>query len=366
MKLSYSKQMKAVIIALTLCLLAIFGLRAQTTDNRYSVSGSVRLFVDVRGQAPEEVPTRLLTTHNGRRVFCVVGTGTSGLNTVSDSSGNFTIPGFAPGRYILYLFDIATEVSTEVTVTDHDITGVELIIRTEYITNASRARLGIKNNYISLIGNVYGREAHRYFKRKYNLRLDLGGPGDLVWSGEEWGSKLHNRVIYDYLDRKYGNRWRNDLISRKDVFIQSLNEWIKERESIDSLRYLTTIPGAAGIEDRLIDPDGPVAFSQDEILFRKVVSYDRDAAWPLIAMLNETATTGITAAPFPYEYTVGDVAYLALQQIIPDIPTMKLLGIKDHDPADGYWPYWRKLNENPRNRRKFRRAVERWYDRYEK
>lgn len=56
MKLSYSKQMKAVIIALTLCLLAISGLRAQTTDNRYSVSGSVRLFVDVRGQAPEEVP----------------------------------------------------------------------------------------------------------------------------------------------------------------------------------------------------------------------------------------------------------------------------------------------------------------------
>ncbi len=60
-------------------------------------------------------------------------------------------------------------------------------------------------------------------------------------------------------------------------------------------------------------------------------------------------------------YTVADVAYVALQEIIADIPTFDLLGVP-YSEMYGYNVYWWHVRESRRNRRNFRRAVRGWYE----
>ena len=64
---------------------------------------------------------------------------------------------------------------------------------------------------------------------------------------------------------------------------------------------------------------------------------------------------------FSGEYTVADVAYSAIREIIIDIPTFKLLGIR-FNKVCGYCSYWEYVRESEKNREKFQKAVRKWYE----
>lgn len=82
----------------------------------------------------------------------------------------------------------------------------------------------------------------------------------------------------------------------------------------------------------------------------------------LIAKIDDSTQTNLTVTNFGGVYTVGDLAYLALQEIIADIPTFELLGIDCNSENDcGYGKYWSHLRENNENKHSFRLAVQDWY-----
>ena len=62
------------------------------------------------------------------------------------------------------------------------------------------------------------------------------------------------------------------------------------------------------------------------------------------------------------QYAVADVAYAALEEIIKDIPTFSLLGVKFDKKGCGYCAYWDHLRKNIRNRLKFQANVRKWYN----
>lgn len=90
---------------------------------------------------------------------------------------------------------------------------------------------------------------------------------------------------------------------------------------------------------------------------------ERDAAIPiLLELLDYTTSTIATVPNFGGNWTVGDIAYSALEEIIDGIPTFKLLGIKFDSKGCGYCAYWIHLRENPKNRKTFKANVVKWYN----
>lgn len=82
----------------------------------------------------------------------------------------------------------------------------------------------------------------------------------------------------------------------------------------------------------------------------------------LLEKLNDTTITKAVVPYFGYNYSVADIAYTALREIIHNIPTFELLGVKFEQEGCGYCVYWRHLNEKYQNRLKFQIAVQNWYD----
>lgn len=81
----------------------------------------------------------------------------------------------------------------------------------------------------------------------------------------------------------------------------------------------------------------------------------------LIDKLDDSTTTAANVILFGGNYTVADIAYNALSEIIHDIPTFKLLGVSFDKKGCGYCSYWRHLNKKYSNRQKFKKAVKNWY-----
>jgi hypothetical protein len=80
----------------------------------------------------------------------------------------------------------------------------------------------------------------------------------------------------------------------------------------------------------------------------------------LIDKIDDTTKTTAQIRHFGGYYTVGDVAFVALQEIIIEIPTFKLLGVPFDEKGCGYCAYWQHLSEFS-NRQKFKTALQDWY-----
>ncbi len=93
-----------------------------------------------------------------------------------------------------------------------------------------------------------------------------------------------------------------------------------------------------------------------------IVKQKDDVIQLLIDILTDTTQTKAVVPLFGWNYTVADIAYTALREIIHGIPTFKLLGIKFDKKGCGYCSYWYHLTENFDNRVKFQQAVQKWYD----
>lgn len=81
----------------------------------------------------------------------------------------------------------------------------------------------------------------------------------------------------------------------------------------------------------------------------------------LIDKLDDTTSTTANVVLFGGNYTVADIAFNALKEIIHDIPTFELLGVPFDKEGCGYCSYWQHLNKDFANRQEFKETVRNWY-----
>jgi hypothetical protein len=130
---------------------------------------------------------------------------------------------------------------------------------------------------------------------------------------------------------------------------------------IDSLKFVSDIPYICHsfiTENDTTFGNGPGC---GDDLFWEIVKEKEKAIPYLIDKLGDSTMTRATVPNFPYNYTVADVAYSVLGEIIHDIPTFELLGVEFDKEGCGYCTYWIHLAENIQNRERFRDAIENWY-----
>ncbi|NDV93855.1 hypothetical protein D0T84_02840 [Dysgonomonas sp. 521] len=114
----------------------------------------------------------------------------------------------------------------------------------------------------------------------------------------------------------------------------------------DSLRYVVDVPY--------------IHNCSDPVLWR-IVDKGLDIVPSLIDKMSDTKETDVPVRFFGGNYTIADVAYVAIQEIIGDVPTFELLGVDFDENGCGYCTYWFHLRESKKNRKKFQQAVFKWY-----
>lgn len=123
------------------------------------------------------------------------------------------------------------------------------------------------------------------------------------------------------------------------------------KECADSLIYIKAVPYI----ENCTDP-----------IFWRIVSKGKSIVPLLINKLTDTRALKEVYVPnFGGEYTVADVAYTALCEIIPDIPTFELLPVEFDEKGCGYCAYWSHLRAKKQNRKRFKKAVREWYNSHE-
>jgi len=138
------------------------------------------------------------------------------------------------------------------------------------------------------------------------------------------------------------------------------------KKLIDSLRFVTEMPYACEIP---LDKSAP--YNRDTLIFNigcgdryfwQVVKGKQEIIPLLLDKLDDTTQTEASVPYIGGQYTVADIVYTALQEIINDIPTFELLKIKFDTNGCGYCSYWNYLRKDIKNRKKFKVAVTNWYN----
>jgi hypothetical protein len=126
---------------------------------------------------------------------------------------------------------------------------------------------------------------------------------------------------------------------------------------VDSLKFVTDMPYICRdtVPTKLSNGCG------DKIFWR-TVQQKQSIVNLLMDKLSDTTQTEAFVPNFGGQYTVADIAYTALQEIIKGIPTFELLGVKFDKNGCGYCSYWTHLQKNIKNRRKFQVNVQSWYE----
>jgi hypothetical protein len=116
---------------------------------------------------------------------------------------------------------------------------------------------------------------------------------------------------------------------------------------VDSLRYIIQDPYLGNCSD-------PV--------FNAVVCKGKAIVPELINKMTDTRKLKDMYVPITgEEYAVADVAYIAIQEIIANIPTFELLGFPP-DEVCGVCSYYRYVRESKKNRKRFQKVVREWYE----
>lgn len=129
------------------------------------------------------------------------------------------------------------------------------------------------------------------------------------------------------------------------------------KKLVDSLKLVTDMPYIC----RDTVPSELSVGCGDKIFWR-TVKQKQDIIPFLLDKLSDTTQTETSVPNFGGQYTVADVAYTALQEIIKDIPTFELLGVEFVENGCGYCSYWNHLRKNNKNREKFQINIRNWYE----
>jgi hypothetical protein len=97
-------------------------------------------------------------------------------------------------------------------------------------------------------------------------------------------------------------------------------------------------------------------------VFWEIVRKEKAIVPDLINKMTDTRKLKEVYVPFfGGEYTVADVAFVAIQEIIADIPTFELLGVPFNEEC-GYCSYWHYVRKSKKNRKNFQKAARKWYE----
>lgn len=151
-----------------------------------------------------------------------------------------------------------------------------------------------------------------------------------------------------------------ELINCGQTMKLELQEATDMIEQIDSLRYIKEMPYICH-DDIDVQQRNSLTIGCGDQLYWNVVRLEYYGIELLIDKLDDTTTTKSIVPNFGYYYTTADIAYTALQEIIHNIPTFELLGIKFEEKECGYCSYWKHLNKTYKNRQRFKNAVREWY-----
>jgi len=99
-----------------------------------------------------------------------------------------------------------------------------------------------------------------------------------------------------------------------------------------------------------------------QIEFWDVVQEGKEIIPFLIEKLSDTTTTPAYVPNFGGNWTVADISFLAIQEIIKGVPTFDLLGVLFDSEGCGYCSYWNHLRLDIKNREAFKKNLSNWYD----
>ena len=193
----------------------------------------------------------------------------------------------------------------------------------------------------------WGKYEEKYPNDKYKWDPNKMTYSDTLYSISYSSPIFFKRSSFDkFIDNQVDHKLIKRLTDCADEMRNELGEVISQ---VDSLKYVTEMPYICGYE------------LCGDNLFWDVVRMRKGVIELLIDKLDDTTQTNANVALFGGNYKVADIAYVALKEIIHDIPTFELLGVEFEKNGCGYCSYWNHLNENFENRDKFKNAVKNWY-----
>lgn len=123
----------------------------------------------------------------------------------------------------------------------------------------------------------------------------------------------------------------------------------------DSLKYVNDVP--YNCEDSVFTN---YKSGCGDRIFWRVVRQKKSIVPFLIDKLDDTTRTMVSVPNFGGYYTVADIAYTVMQEIIADMPTFEFLGVPFDKEGCGYCAYWNYLREDISHRRHFQKEVRKW------
>ena len=107
-------------------------------------------------------------------------------------------------------------------------------------------------------------------------------------------------------------------------------------------------------------PDGEEL--KADSLYWDIVRCGKEAIPQLLSLLDDSTKTAAKVLYFGGNYTVADISYNILNEIIHGIPTLKFIKTwNNFDKSAGYGNYWYFVRESFENRKKFKKLVSSWY-----
>ena len=190
------------------------------------------------------------------------------------------------------------------------------------------------------------------YEEKYPADKFEYDPGKMTYTDTVYSIILSNPTIFHkkadnkIISYKPDQSLLDKLVSCGEEMKLELQEVIKQ---VDSLKFVKEMPyicetGICG-----------------DNLYWEAVSIGPSNIELLIDKLDDTTSTTSNVVLFGGNYTVADIAYSTLSEIIHNIPTFDLLGVPFDQKGCGYCSYWQHLNKDFSNRQKFKEAVKHWY-----
>gem|GEM_PF-1923587 len=219
-----------------------------------------------------------------------------------------------------------------------------------------------QDKFLKVIYREHFAEWEKY-ARKYPSEEQEFDPSKMTYSDTVYTIALANPTIFVKKagDKVVSKKQNNALVERLlKCGEQMKGELTEVIEQVDSLKYVKEMPY---ICHDLIDIYSENALSEGcgDINYWNVVGLHSNVIELLIDQLDDSTTTNANVILFGVNYTVADIAYDALTEIIHDIPSFELLGVPFDDKGCGYCAYWQHLNSDFVNRQKFKVAVRKWY-----
>lgn len=236
---------------------------------------------------------------------------------------------------------------------NNDLVFIESKIQVELGANYYKQLYYFKdNNLIKVIRVEYHSDWEKYDLMYPPEKFDEFDPTKMTYNDTTYVILFAEQTIYKkiaytkLIDDKINQTKADRLVNCGQEIKLELNEII---EKIDSLKFVKEMPyicesGICGDE-----------------LYWKTVKMGRYNIELLIDKLDDTTATTANVVLFGGYYTVADIAYCTLNEIIHNIPTFDLLGVQFDKEGCGYCSYWKHLNKSISNRQKFKEAVKNWY-----